>query len=73
MLTVISPTGRSIAHALSADGRSIAPNINTLFRRFVDLGILIQHLLSMNTMQVLDSLLLRLKITFDDCGIEIPT
>jgi len=58
MLTVIWPTDRSIVHALSADGtdRSIAPNTNTLFRRLVNLGILIQHLLGMNTMQVLDSL-----------------
>jgi len=32
------------------------PNINTSFRRLVDLRILIQHVLGMTTMQVLDSL-----------------
>jgi len=58
MLTLICLTDQLIAHALSANGadRSIAPNINTSFCRLVDLGILIQHLLSMTTMRVLDSL-----------------
>ena len=58
MLTLIWPTDRSIKHALSADDtdQSIAPNINTLFCRLVELGILIQHLLGMTTMRVLDSL-----------------
>jgi len=58
MLALIGPTDRSVMHVLSANGahQSITPNINTLFRRLIDLGISIQHQLGMTTMRVLNSL-----------------